>query len=183
MKKRLQTLANLTLVVLILATVNGCKKKEDDEVLNPKPALGTATIKGKLTGDINYTVAGNENLAGVTVLVTVYTEDLVVNPDYRYLAYDYGTYESTYQNFPSKTYTAVTDANGEYTITIEVGDRGAYVDVTPQDKAFDVITGGDPATERKVFYFYDYDYYSTDVTIFKGSVEVRDYDYCDDCWW
>ena len=164
MKKRLQTLANLTLVAVLLVSLEGCKKK--DEVLNPKPAMGTATIKGKVTGDINYNTAGDENLEGVTVIATVDREDEVVNPDNDY-------------NYGTRVYSTVTDANGEYTLTIEVGDNRVDAYVRAQDKAFDVVqvTPSTPATVREVFAFGSGCCYGETHRLYKGSAKVSDFNW------
>ena len=57
--------------------------------------------------------------------------------------------------YPKKVYSGVTDANGLYSITVEVGDRQLDLEVTPQRFAYDVVQviPAVPATARTFFSF------------------------------
>jgi len=158
MKNKLKFIATLMLASVVVLSLNSCKKKDEAAEVVP---LGKATISGKLTANLDYTISGEENVAGVTVLVRINTYDLVTSPN-----------EDA--NYPDKIYSAVTDANGNYSIDIEVGSQEVYARVVFPDFTFNAITGGDPATERTVYYggsnYHD---------LYQGGSTVSDYNYND----
>jgi hypothetical protein len=98
--------------------LTSCKK---EEVLDSNQ-LGEATINGNLFAHIDETndvdANGNyiqnltpENLEGVAVTVTINTMSWDQSPDVNY-------------DYPEKTYSTVTDADGNYTLTIPCTDAG-----------------------------------------------------------
>lgn len=120
--------------------MTSCKK---DEVVSTE--LGEATIKGNIYADLDYTndidAAGlysqgliNENVEGLNVSVEVNTYYWDQNPDN---SYDYAM----------KTYTATTDAEGNYELTIPATDdayqvaiRFGYIYTTRAEFATDGTT-------------------------------------------
>ena len=156
MKKVQKTLSVLLLAAVTLVSLNSCKK--DDNVA---PALGSATISGRLTAnlDLNSTT-GPANVSGVAVLVTVLSSDQVTN-----------TSGITYA---TKVYTATSDANGLYSVNVEVGDKAVNATVKPNDFVYNQvqITGSTPSTVRT-----KYSVSSQNTVLYKGSNIVLDFAY------
>jgi hypothetical protein len=112
MKKRLFSIMAIGAIAL-----TSCKK---EEVLDSNQ-LGEATINGNVfayldeRNDVNadgiyISNLTPENVAGISVSVSVNTRDWDQTPDYSY-------------DYPVKTYTTVTDADGNYTLTIPATDE------------------------------------------------------------
>lgn len=116
MKKKL-----FSIMAIGAIAITSCKK---DEALDSNQ-LGEAVITGNIyanldeTNDVNaaglFSLGSNpESVEGITVSVTVDTEDWDQSPDYNY-------------DYPEKTYTAVTNADGDYTLTIPTTDKPSTV--------------------------------------------------------
>lgn len=158
MKNQLKSIATLVLASVLVVSLNGCKKKKEEAEVVP---LGKATIKGRLMADLDYNNAVNEPVSGVVVNVKINTYDLVTNPDWSV-------------NYPDKVYTATTDANGDYSIDIEVGAHEVEARVIFTDFTYDVVqvTPSTPATQREMFEGSSYSY-----DIYQNGVFVVDYTY------
>lgn len=110
------------LALMSLATVITFTSCDKDETFEYTPeALGKATIKGKVSAELDVTNNVYETApAGTRVSVTLDTELLAANP---INGYDYEV----------KTYEATTDANGEYTITVDASSKAASVTIYVED--------------------------------------------------
>jgi hypothetical protein len=106
-----------SIIAIGAIALTSCNK---DEVLDSNQ-LGEAVIKGNIyanldeTNDVNsaglFALGSNpESVEGLTVSVTIDTKDWDQSPDVNY-------------NYPEKTYTAITDANGDYTLTMPATDK------------------------------------------------------------
>ena len=118
MKKKVFSIMAISAIAL-----TACKK---DEVLDSNQ-LGQATITGNIyanldeVNDVNsaglFTLGSNpESVEGITVSVTIDTEDWDQSPDNNY-------------DYPEKTYTAITNATGDYVLTIPVTDKPSNVNL------------------------------------------------------
>lgn len=107
--------------------LTSCKKEEATTT-----ELGSATITGTIRADIDQTNDVNnaglyienlmpENVEGMTVKVTVDTKNWVQASDQNGYAYD------------KKVYTATTNAEGVFTLTIPATEAGYYVDLEFED--------------------------------------------------
>jgi hypothetical protein len=120
--------------------LTSCKKEEVEST-----QLGEATINGNIYADLDYTndvdAAGlydqglvNENVEGLTVTVEVDTKNWDQTPDNSY-------------TYAKKTYTATTDASGNYSLVIPATDKAfnvtvnlGYIFTTRKDFAVDGVT-------------------------------------------
>ena len=117
----------LSVIVCALAGMvifGSCKK--DEEALATGPTLTTATITGKLTAntDLRNDTSGiyNEKVAaGVTVVGVINTGEWYRNKT-----------RSSYE-YSNKVYSTTTDANGAYTLSVEVADQAVTVLVSMSD--------------------------------------------------
>jgi hypothetical protein len=132
----MKKLSVLLLFVLTLV-FTGCK---NDNTVNPKTALGKATITGTVYADLNLSTVGKEKVANITVVARVFAKDLILNPS---LDVTYGY----------KYYQATTDANGKYSLDVEtnVNKTNISVDVIPQDFEFLVVQGDGTTTKSTQF--------------------------------
>ena len=116
MKKKL-----FSIIAIGAVALTSCKK---EEVLDSNQ-LGEAVITGNIyanldeTNDVNsaglFSLGSNpESVEGITVSVTIDTEDWDQSPDNNY-------------DYPEKTYTAVTNATGDYVLTIPATDKPSNV--------------------------------------------------------
>jgi len=146
-----------------LMSLMACQK--ESEIVPDE--LGTATISGKLTADLdlsNDVNAGGafvrglnpEAVEGITVSVTVDTRNWDQTPDLNY-------------NYERRTYTATTDANGEYTLEIPAGERAFNASLSFASFNFDQVqfaANGNGGT-RNV----QYSVGNRNVSIFAGASE------------
>jgi len=117
MKKRIFSIIAIAAVVM-----SSCKKEEINST-----QLEDAIIKGNVYSDLDYSndlvngsyVQGSvkEGVEGMIVSVEVNTYNWDQTPDNSY-------------NYDKKTYTATTDANGDYTLTIPATDDGYNVSLS-----------------------------------------------------
>ncbi len=121
---------------LVLATaVTSCSK---EDVTNPSDdaTLSTATVIGNIKAnyDLRNDIASLtlEAVAGVTVVATMDGADQVYNADPNY-------------EYPTISYTTTTDANGEFSISVDLLDKGTTVSFDFSDIYLDKIdtTGTD----------------------------------------
>jgi len=117
MKKKL-----FSILAIGAIAITSCEK----EVLDSNQ-LGEAVITGNIyanldeTNDVNsaglFSLGSNpESVKGITVSVTIDTRIWDQSPDNNY-------------DYPEKTYTATTDANGNYTLTIPATDKPSNVNL------------------------------------------------------
>lgn len=130
-----------------LAIFGSCKK--DDDALATGPTLTMATVTGKLTAntDLRNDTSGvyNEMVpAGVTVVATINTGDWYRNKS-----------RSSFE-YANKVYTTTTDANGAYTLSIEVADQAVSVDLKMSEFYADQqqdTTGGKAPSVKNLRYY------------------------------
>jgi hypothetical protein len=108
MKKQFLKLAVLLAMPLVIIT--SCSKEEEEKKdATQISGLGTATITGRLTGDVILNNGQLEGLSGVRVTARINTSDLIA--------------VGSVPGGLIRTYEATTDANGFYTLNIEAGSR------------------------------------------------------------
>lgn len=150
MKRKLM-FATLGLAALATAFVS-CKKDEEPKTEPEAPAVATSTIKGKImvntnlrndTAGISKTATTYDTPAsGVGVTAQIDTREWVNN------AVPAGG--SNGYEYPKKTYSATTNSAGEFTIEVEVSDKGGDVEIYISDY-FAVQTTTDSVDVNKVF--------------------------------
>ncbi len=157
------------LVLFSAFLVASCDK--DEETSSPAPE-GMATYKGKMFVNSNTpndtTASGAPQLqwetvpTGTKITLSIDAIDLVDNPDF---SYDYGI----------RTFSALTDANGDFTISVPAKNATTY-DVVLDDFKIDVLTGyqnNQPVfNEEQLFSFG-----STSVTLTVGQTKIQDFYY------
>lgn len=153
-----QFVAALSIAAISLV---GCKKEDPAST-----ELGSATISGRLTADLDLSNdllpdggfspgLVKEGISGVTVYVTVDTEDWDLNPDNSY-------------SYPEKVFTTTTDANGNYSLSIPCNTKEMYVNVE-----FATVvrnqTQYDPTTSETLISEVEFEFDNRYVTIFDGA--------------
>ena len=143
-----KTLLSVTVCALVGMVIFGSCKK-DEEALATGPTLTTATITGKLTAntDLRNDTAGvyNEKVAaGVTVIGVINTGEWYRNKT-----------RSSYE-YSNKVYSTTTDANGAYTLSIEVADQAVTVNMSFSDfyadQQQDTTLGRAPSVKNLRYY-------------------------------
>ena len=150
--------------------VASCDK--DEEKSSPAPE-GMATYKGKMFVNSNLpndtTAFGAHQTqretvpTGTKVTLSIDAIDLLDNPDF---SYDYGI----------RTFSALTDANGDFTISVPAKNATTY-DVVLDDFKIDVLTGYQGTilpvfNEEQLFSFGP-----TSVTLTVGQTKIQDFYY------
>jgi hypothetical protein len=117
-------------IFILLAVVTLCifTSCNNDNTVNPKSELGSATISGTIYAELNNVTDGEEKVANIKVVARVYSGDLVVTPTNTTYGYQY--FETT------------TDSNGKYTVTVPVNKNktGISVSIIPADFQYPVQT-------------------------------------------
>lgn len=115
MKK--QILKSILLLAIPMVLTTSCSK-DDEKKEAAAPSLGTATIKGRLTGDIVLNSGKADGIKGVKITGRINTSDLVA-------------VGSVNTAGLIRTYEATTDDDGFYTLTVEAGSRpvGVTLDI------------------------------------------------------
>lgn len=135
MKKQILKLA--VLLAMPVIALQSCSK--DEESQNTATVnMGSATISGRLTGDVVLNNGQLEGLAGVTITATINGADLV-------------TQAAPGAIFGTKTYTATTDANGFYTLTVDVNNKPVNVTLNVPQTITVTQTKEDGTQTRSVF--------------------------------
>jgi hypothetical protein len=115
MKKQFLKLTMALVALPVLFSLTSCDKDSDAKNTTPATELGKATISGVITGNLDLTNSvANEGIAGVTVTVWINNNDLINN----YTSWWAGQAAEGY-----RTYTAVTDADGKYSVSVDVGSK------------------------------------------------------------
>lgn len=127
----------VTLSLAALATAFVSCKKDEEKEAPVAPVTSTSTVKGKIMVNTNLRndTAGISKTAetfdtpasGVAVTAKIDTEEWVYNP--------ISSSDSNGFEYPKKTYTAITNAAGEFSIDVEVIDLGASVELYFSDYA------------------------------------------------
>jgi hypothetical protein len=121
MKKQFLKLTLALVALPVLFSLTSCDKDSDTKNTTPATELGKATIKGNIAGDLDLTNGTlTEAIEGVTVTLVINTQDLVSN----YTTWHWGGINNSY-----RTYTATTDAQGNYTAEVEVGSKAVSIQV------------------------------------------------------
>lgn len=104
--------------ILAIAAIAMTSCKKDEPVSSE---LRDAVINGNVWADMDQTDNDVEGVEGMTVKVEVNTQSWDQQPDFSY-------------TYAKKVYTAVTDANGDYTLTIPATEDGYNVTLQFEDK-------------------------------------------------
>jgi hypothetical protein len=147
----------LVSTTILALTITAC---QNENSVNPRPTdqiVSTVNIKGKVKAELNTTNAVLENApTGLKIVAEVDTYDLVLNP--------------TSANYPSKYFEATVDANGEYTIGVDVGPYGNNVKLYFPDFRADVSTASTPVSTV-------FTGSTRNVTVVKGQDKILDFNY------
>lgn len=133
MRKITAQFAALALVASA-AFMTGCSKDVENSV---KPTTGKATVKGRVTADLNQTNFTEEPVTNTKVYVFVDTRDFAQNPGDG--------------NFPKKRFEATTDANGDFSMDIDVPLNGTDIEITVPGFIYNVVTDDKGSTRRTTF--------------------------------
>lgn len=125
MKRVTKKVAAVIFAIGITASMSSCIKDVDNSV---SPKTGTATIKGRVQAELNTTNADLEPLANQTVYVFVDSKAYAQTPG-----------NATY---PKKRFETTTNAEGDYSVDIEVPLKGVAVEVTIPGFIYNVVTPG-----------------------------------------
>jgi hypothetical protein len=144
----------LTLSLVATLAFTSC---DNDNAVNPQP-LGKATITGTVYADFDYTDNDDEK-----------TWDVVANKKMIVEIYYYNGETETVRYVETTT-----DANGNYTIELEVGNYELEVSAELVDFRADVKY--DEGTENEIFYGNGF---RTGADVLKGGEYIRDIYYND----
>jgi hypothetical protein len=111
MKK--QFIKMVVLLALPLIVLQSCSKEDEESKNTSTVNMGSATITGRLTADLILNNGEIEGLSGVTITASIPSNDLVTN--------------NTAPISGNRVFTAVTDANGFYTLNIDVNNKPVNV--------------------------------------------------------
>jgi len=154
---------SLLAIGLTALLFGACKKEEIEEFL-ATDMTGTSVISGKITNDIRSQNQGSGYqtimvpAAGIVVQARVWNDDL-------------------YPNSPnaqgSEVYSATTDANGNYSITVKSNGDGvsAYITIANRVSTFDTIINGVVKTGPAANFYGT----NTNVWVYKGSPATYNY--------
>jgi len=112
MKKQFQKLTMV--LVLPLMLINQSCKKESEDTKSTNVTMGSAIITGRITGDIILNNGLKEGISGIKITGRINTADLI-------------TTGSVATAGLTRTYEATTDANGNYTLTVDVNSKPVVV--------------------------------------------------------
>ncbi len=160
-----------SLIILGIAFLGLSSCKKESEIV--EDTLGTATISGKLTADLDLNNDRNaagayvkglnpEAVEGITVSVTINTRNWDQTPDPSY------TYEQ-------RVYTATTDVNGDYSLSIPAGEKAFGVAVTYSSFTYHQVQYGSSGggSTRAV----PFSASNRSATLFAGSSSTLDVEY------
>ena len=158
----------LIAALFVTATIfTSCSK---DEPVAETVNLGKATITGKVFMDYNTKTTLKE-AAPVTakIIAKVNTSDFVQDVNYN-------------GNGVDSTYTAIVNAAGEYTLTIDAGAHDVIVNITAIDLAQELYTttaANADTNYRKVWKadFNGFGANTTTVTVTENSAKIIDFEY------
>lgn len=139
-------------------------KKDNEENKTSNVAMGSATITGRITADMILNNGTREGVSGIKVIGRINTADLITT----------GTVAT---GGLTRTYEATTDADGNYTLTVEVNTKpvGVTLDIPASFNAEQTLENG---TKKQTLF--------TRNTVIPGTITVNrsqtvtqnaDYDY------
>ncbi len=112
MRRLIYKVALLSALPLVIS-LQSCKK--DEETANKATvSMGSAVIKGRVTADLTLGNAQKEGVAGIKVTGRISTADLVTNV-------------SGGVTYATRTYEAITDNDGNYTLTVDANTKTVAV--------------------------------------------------------
>lgn len=167
MKKQFFKSAMALLALPVLFSLTSCEKDSDTQNTTPVTELGKATIKGNIAADLDLTNGtATESLEGITVTVVINNQDLVNN----YTTWYWGNISNGY-----RTYSATTDASGNYTVEVEAATKAVNATVyTPY-----LVNANQKnelgATSSKTFY--NSTGSSFNLSLFKGQSYTQNFEY------
>jgi hypothetical protein len=149
-------------LALQFVMLQSCKK--DSEETKATVAMGSATITGRITADMILNNGTREGVSGIKVIGRINTADLITT----------GTVATAGL---TRTYEATTDADGNYTLTVEVNSKpvGVTLDIPASFNAEQTLENG---TKKQTVF--------TRNTVIPGTITVNrsqtvtqnaDYDY------
>ena len=127
----------VTLSLATLATAFVSCKKDEEKEAPVAPVTSTSTVKGKIMVNTNL----RNDTAGISKQTETFdtpASGLAVTAKIDTKEWVYNAISSSGSNgfeYPSKTYTATTNAAGEFSIDVEVIDKGADVELYFSDYA------------------------------------------------
>lgn len=126
-----------TIALMIAVVFQSCKKDEQ-----PTPATidltKSATIKGKVKAELDNSNSTSESApSGTKIIFQVSAQDFPLDPS---------------GNYDDLLYTATVDANGDYTISVPVNNKGVNYTIRPVDFEYNQVQAA-PAgsTIRKIY--------------------------------
>lgn len=120
--------------LLLAMTISSCEEEKDES----KPEYSTATIKGHVTAPLDDTASGMEDVTSTTITFWISTEDLV-------------TQSSGKKTYDKRYYHAEVDAEGKYSVKIDVNNQPVDVTIEPNDFAVDDYVNPSGDEERRAY--------------------------------
>lgn len=164
---RKQTLTFI-LAAAFIAALGACKKTENNS--GQSATLGKATISGTVAALLVDTVgASNSQVAPANTVIHAWidTKDFVVNP-------------ANSITYAQKYYTTKVDANGKYTLTVDVSQyQEATVHIVPQSFIYDQVRNTRGVIVRDSIYTVSktYNAPSSTVTVFNDLSTTQGINY------
>jgi hypothetical protein len=153
MKKQMKSIATLLATASLVWMGTSCAKTEEVAA----PALVSAYVSGIVEADLDTAAALNK-VPGALIVVSVTGTDLITNG-------------SAGANV-TKTYSAVTDGNGKYSIKVDMAKKKIDAKIKIQELVTDVKTlqSGSIKSTRTVFSSEE-----RTITLVEGSSETEDF--------
>jgi hypothetical protein len=115
MKQQILKSAMAFIALPVLFSLSSCDKDSDTKNTTPVTELGKVTVKGNISGDLDLNNGTlSEGMEGITVTVVINNQDLINN----YTIWYWGNVANGY-----RTYSATTDALGNYSVDVEAGSK------------------------------------------------------------
>jgi hypothetical protein len=125
----------IPLSLLLAFTLAQCEKEEESS----EPDLKTATVKGKMTADLNDTIPGDTSAPkGTKVTLWISTEDLV-------------TKSSPSKTYEKRYYQATANSDGEFSVQVDVNKDPVTVNIEPSDFEYDKVLNTNGDKQRTVY--------------------------------
>ncbi len=120
----------MVLALPFLLFTQSCKK-DNEENKTSNVVMGSATITGRITADMILNNGTKEGVAGIKITGRINTADLI-------------TTGNVAAGGLTRTYEATTDANGNYTLTVEVNSKpvGVTLDIPASFNAEQTLENG-----------------------------------------
>lgn len=161
MKKQFLKITMLLALPFVFA-LQSCSEEEEESKNTATVSMGSATITGRITADLILNNGQKEGVQGVKVVARINTSDLITTGNVNAAGL-------------TRAYEAVTNANGEYTLTVEANSRPVNVSLEiPQ--TFNQTQTLENGTTRPTV-FNRTTFVPTPVTITRGQVYTQNADY------